>query len=115
MPFLHLTTSIPLGEDKQTNLLQEASAIVAEVMGKPEAYVMVTISQAPVLMAGTSEPAAFGDLRSIGGLSAQGNAALSEKLAEVLENKLGVPRARFYLNFTDVPRTHWGYNGGTFG
>ena len=115
MPFMILKTSMYCAEEKQASLLKETSAILAEVIGKPEAYVMVTLEQSPIFMGGTDEPAAFADVRSIGGLSPEVNKSISAKLAEVLENHLGIPRARFYLNFSDVQSTHWGYNGGTFG
>ena len=115
MPFVNLQVSIPVGEEKQQVILQEASRILAEGIGKPETYVMVALETSPFLMGGTAEPAAFADVRSIGGLTPQVNARLSAELAELLERQVGIPRTRLYANFTDVPASAWGYNGKTFG
>ncbi len=41
------------------------SNIIAEKIGKPEQYVMVTMSGGPMMMSGKTDPAAFVDVRSI--------------------------------------------------
>jgi hypothetical protein len=33
----------------------------------------------------------------------------------LLNDSLGIPPDRVYLNFTDVGAGHWGWNGSTFG
>jgi phenylpyruvate tautomerase PptA (4-oxalocrotonate tautomerase family) len=55
------------------------------------------------------------DLRSIGGLDDDVNRQLSQKVCRLLNETLGVPQNRIYLNFTDVPASHWGWKGVTFG
>jgi phenylpyruvate tautomerase PptA (4-oxalocrotonate tautomerase family) len=91
------------------------SRIVAEAIGKPEDYVMVTVSQAAILMSGKPGEAAFVDLRSIGGFSHDVNRQLSQKLCRLLHESLGVPESRIYLNFTEVAASNWGWKGATFG
>jgi len=76
---------------------------------------MVTAGSAAMLMSGAAGPAAFVDLRSIGGLSGEVNRRLAEKITQVLNEALGVPADRVFLNFTDVKSANWGWNGGTFG
>ena len=115
MPLLKLETTVVLSEDKQKALLASLSKTVAETIGKPEQYVMVTISQAAVLMSGNPGAAAFVDVRSIGGLTANVNRKLSQKLCKVLNDSLRVPEDRVYLNFTDVEASNWRWNGSTFG
>jgi phenylpyruvate tautomerase PptA (4-oxalocrotonate tautomerase family) len=115
MPLLKLETTIALSEEKEKALLASLSKIAAGTIGKPEQYVMVTFSPATVLMSGKPGAAAFVDLRSIGGLDENVNRQLSEKICKILNESLGVPPDRIYLNFTEVPASHWGWNGDTFG
>jgi phenylpyruvate tautomerase len=115
MPLLKLETTVALSGEKQNALLVSLSKLVAETIGKPEQYVQVALSPASMLMSGKPGAAAFVDVRSIGGLSADVNRLLASKLCQCLQESLGVPSDRIYLNFTDVKPTHWGWNGNTFG
>jgi len=115
MPLLKLETTVEISGEKKTTLLASLSKIVAQTIGKPEQYVMVTIGQAGMLMAGKPGDAAFGDLRSIGGLSSEVNRQLSQKICQLLNQTLGIAPDRIYLNFTDVKAGNWGWNGATFG
>src|SRR5215813_1105509 len=108
MPLLKLETTVALPEYKREALLGSLSKAVAEIIGKPEQYVMVTLSQAAILMAGKPEPAAFVDVRSIGGLKPSINLALSKKICELLRPALGVAMDRIYLNFANVEGDDWG-------
>lgn len=115
MPLLKLETSVVLDDKKRKDLLANLSGIVADTLGKPEDYVMVTVNSSAILMSGKSGDAAFVDVRSIGGLSANVNRQLSQKICRLLDQSLGVPPARIYLNFTDVAAGNWGWDGKTFG
>ena len=115
MPLLKLETTVVLTEEKRKALLAALSKAVAGAIGKPEQYVMVTIGSAAILMSANPGEAAFVDIRSIGGLSGDVNRRLSEKLCKLLNDALGVPENRVYLNFTDVEASNWGWNGSTFG
>jgi phenylpyruvate tautomerase PptA (4-oxalocrotonate tautomerase family) len=115
MPLLKLETTVALADDKKQALLASLSKIVAGTIGKPEQYVMIVISPAVILMSGKPGPAAFVDVRSIGGLGGNVNQQLAQKIGGSLKESLGVPPDRIYLNFTDVAATNWGWNGDTFG
>ena len=115
MPLLKLETTVALTEDKRQALLASLSKTVAEAIGKPEQYVMVASSQAAMQMSGSSGDAAFVDVRSIGGLTEDVNRKLSQKVCQLLNDSLGIPQNRIYLNFTEVEASHWGWNGSMFG
>ncbi len=115
MPLLRLETSVALPEDNRKALLASLSKAVAETIGKPEQYVMVTASQAVMLMSGKPGDGAFVDLRSIGGLSDEVNRKLSQQVCKLLKDSLGISPDRVYLNFTGVDAGNWGWNGSTFG
>ncbi len=114
MPLLKLETTVVLSEDKRKSLLADLSKAVAEAIGKPEQYVMVSSGQAGILMSGKPGDAAFVEIRSIGGLNGDVNRKLSEQVCKLLKESLEVQPDRVYLNFTDVEAANWGWNGSTF-
>ena len=114
MPLLKLQTSVSLSDKKTEALLASLSKIVAETIGKPEQYVMVTMDTTSVMMAGKAGDAAFADLRSIGGLGPDVNTRLSQRICDALNESLGLAPNRVYINFTDVSAASWGWNRDTF-
>ena len=111
MPYLSITTNVALSSEAETAWIAGVSKIVAAQLGKPEAYVMVSLQKAPMRFAGSTEPAAFMDLKSIG-LPHD-----CERLAKTLADTAGchgVPSQRVYLTCTDVPAPRWAQGGETF-
>ncbi|MEM9398885.1 MAG: phenylpyruvate tautomerase MIF-related protein [Verrucomicrobiota bacterium] len=114
MPHLIIQTNLKVSADEQETLLTEASHLTSESLGKPESYVMVTLTdQKPMAFAGTTEPSAYLELKSIG-LSGAQTKALSSKLCHFMETKLNVPAGRVYIEFADAARDMWGWNNQTF-
>jgi hypothetical protein len=66
-----------------------------------------------MLFAGTDEPLAYLELKSIG-LPQSITATASQTLCELITGETGVATNRIYIEFTDAPRHLWGWNGGTF-
>jgi len=115
MPSLSISTNVSLDGFNTSEILSETSKNVAKIIGKPEAYVMVQLKgSVAISFGGTEEPAAYGELVSIGGLGSDTNKKLSSAIANVLETKLGVSKSRFYIKFYDVKRSDFGWNGTTF-
>jgi phenylpyruvate tautomerase PptA (4-oxalocrotonate tautomerase family) len=115
MPLLKLETTVALPDEKKKTVLAALSKAVADTIGKPEQYVMVTASQSAMLMSGKTGDTAFVDIRSIGGLNGDTNRKLSQQICELLKDSLGIAPDRVYLNFSDVEAGNWGWNGSTFG
>ena len=114
MPLLSIETNIGLASQQIPELLHTASATVAEQLGKPERYVMVRFAHNPhMLFAGADEALAYLQLKSIG-LPESTTADLSATLCELVADHLGVNADRVYIEFTDVVRSMWGWNSGTF-
>ncbi|XP_065849976.1 uncharacterized protein [Euphorbia lathyris] len=115
MPTLNLYTNIPVDAVTSSDILKDATKSVAKIIGKPESYVMILLNGGvPIAFAGTEEPAAYGELISIGGLSPSVNGKLSSTIAELLQTKLSIDSSRFYIKFYDVERSFFGFNGSTF-
>ncbi len=114
MPYLHLTTSAPLPENGRDRLVRRLAEAVAVCTDKDIEYVMVFVSPAVGGLGGGGAPAAFADVRGIGGLYDAVNARLSAAISDVLHDELGLPADAVYLNFTSVRAYNWGWNGRTF-
>ncbi|VAW91347.1 hypothetical protein MNBD_GAMMA21-350 [hydrothermal vent metagenome] len=114
MPYLRIQSNHALESKAANEFLIQASGTVADLLGKPERYVMVTIEPpVPMLFAGTDDPAVFMELKSIG-LSESQTPELSRVLSELVQQTLGVNIDRIYIEFADAPRKMWGWNGATF-
>jgi len=116
MPLIKLDLTERLSDDAKRALCTRLSRICAETIGKPEGYVMVAVADGVAMLhAGKPGPAAFADVRSIGGLNGKVNGALSEKICAALKELAQVSGDRVYLNFTSVDAAAWGHDGSTFG
>ncbi|KAF5737266.1 macrophage migration inhibitory factor isoform X1 [Tripterygium wilfordii] len=103
MPCLNLSTNVNLDGIDTSSILSEATSTVAKIIGKPEAYVMIVLKgSVPMSFGGSVEPAAYGELVSIGGLNPDVNKKLSAAIASILETKLSVPKSRYFLKFYDT-------------
>jgi hypothetical protein len=115
MPTLNLSTNVPVDSVVSSDILKDASKSVARIIGKPESYVMVLLKGGvPMSFGGSEEPAAYGEVVSIGGLGPGVNGKLSAAIADILESKLSVDKSRFYIKFYDVEGSYFGFRGSTF-
>ena len=112
MPLINLKTNI---SDVQTPdaLLKKLSEALASATGKPEAYVMTLLdSGVPMTFAGSNEPCAYVEIKSIGALAPP---EMSDQFCELIKASLGISKDRIYIGFDDVNASDWGWNGRTFG
>ena len=114
MPTLKIQTNVELPETRRKAVLAAASAKVAEMLGKPESYVMVFVQTNPdMLFAGEDAPLAYLELKSLG-LPEDTTPALSAALCGFMEEHFGVPSDRVYIEFASPPRHMFGWSGKTF-
>jgi len=114
MPYLRIQTNLEHSEAKKNAILPLASNVVSKELGKPENYVMVCFAPPqPMMFAGSDDPCAYLELKSIG-LPEAKTKHLSSVLCRLMETELGVAADRVYVEFTDAARGMWGWNGGTF-
>ncbi|KAG7538283.1 Macrophage migration inhibitory factor [Arabidopsis suecica] len=115
MSTLNLFTNVPADSVTCSDILQDVTKAVAKIIGQPESSVMILLnSGVPIAFARSEEPAAYGQLVSIGGLGPDVNGKLSEKISEILKIKLDIPSFRFYISFYESPPSFFGFNGSTF-
>ncbi len=114
MPCFSIETNRPVDPVVKEAFLPQATTVVAGLLGKPESFVMVVLKDDLHLsFAGNMEPAAFVQLSSIG-LPADRCTEYSEKLCALIEQELDIPRNRIYIDFRDLDRTMFGWDGKTF-
>ncbi len=114
MPLLTITTNQEIDNSLSKSLLKQASETVATMLGKPERYVMVSLSYNPqMLFAGDDGALAYLELKSIG-LPQDRTAEFSQILADLISQQLTIASNRIYIEFSDAERHLWGWNGKTF-
>ena len=114
MPTVKVTTSKSMERAQKEALCLELSSAVAGILGKPEAYVQVLVSDGETISFGGSfMPSAFVALLSIGDFAPGATRKLSAAMAEIFL-RYGVPADRLYINFCPRRGENWGWNGSTF-
>lgn len=116
MPFIKVQSSVTAPEKAEVDsLLKSLSASLAKHLGKSESYVMTAFeSGIPMTFAGTFDPACQVEIKSIGKMAPEQTKAMSKDFCAQISDKLGVNEKRIYLEFTDIERSMWGWNGSTF-
>ncbi|MBW2732241.1 MAG: hypothetical protein JRH20_07585 [Deltaproteobacteria bacterium] len=116
MPLLRLVTNQPVAEERRDILMKRLSKSVANVLGKPESYVMITLEEkTPMLFAGSSEPTGFFEVTSLGSISAEQAQRFSAEISGILAQELNLPANRVYSKYVGwTDRQLWGFKGGTF-
>ena len=114
MPYFSIETNQNVDGTYQQDLLKKSSSFIAGLLDKPESYVMISIKPGePLVFGGNDLPAAFVRLKSIGLLEDR-CAELSEKICGFIEQELGIPKDRVFIDFKDLKRKMFGWNGKTF-
>ncbi|KAF1761946.1 hypothetical protein GCK72_010205 [Caenorhabditis remanei] len=116
MPILSVSVNVTLSAEKNTELLKELSNVVGKLLGKPEKYMCIHINtDQSISFAGTTQPAGFAILKSIGGVgTSKQNNAISNKLFPLFKEYLGIPSDRFYIEFVNIGAADIAFDGQTF-
>lgn len=116
MPLIKVQTSIAaLDKSQVETLLKQLSASLAEHLGKPESYVMTALEpNVAMTFAGTTDPVCYIEIKSVGAMTPTQTKAMSQDFCRTIEQALGVPINRTYIEFADAKGAMWGWNGSTF-
>ncbi|KAJ8753870.1 hypothetical protein K2173_000124 [Erythroxylum novogranatense] len=103
MPCLYITTNVNLSGVDKDPIFSEATKAVATIIGKPEHYVMVIIKGGvDIQFNGNKEAAAYAEVVSMGGINKEVKRNLIHKLGSIMDEKLSIPRTRFFLKVYDT-------------
>ncbi|MCW8852708.1 MAG: phenylpyruvate tautomerase MIF-related protein [Gammaproteobacteria bacterium] len=112
MPLFELSTNTPL--DNCQLFAERASKMTAEMLGKPESYVMVKVlTEQTLIFAGTGEPAAHVKLKSLG-LPENNTADFCSRICAFINTELNISSSRIYIEFSSPDRHMWGWDKRTF-
>ncbi len=112
MPLLEINTNTSIDNIQQ--FAEQASAFTAELVGKPESYVMVKVQQEQTLIfAGTNAPAAHIKLKSLA-LPENQTSDFSARICAFLSSHLDINSTRIYIEFSSPERHMWGWDNRTF-
>ena|SRR6056297_1924141 len=112
MPYIKVQTNQKV--EREEELLKRLSAEMADLLGKPESYIMTALeADLKMTFGGSIEKAAFIEVKSIG-LKQSMTEELSQFICEFLEKELEIEQDRIYIEFADAPGAMWGWDGGTF-
>ncbi len=115
MPLINIQASVPAVADA-SSILQDLSSKLANLLGKPERYVMTSLQcGVPMTFAGDPSPTCYVEVKSIGALDGSRTQEVSQLVCSHIEQNLAIPAERTYIGFEDVPGRLWGWNGSTFG
>ena len=117
MPLIKVQTSISAPNKSQVDsLLKQLSAGLAKHTGKPESYVMTAFEpEVAMTFGGTSDPTCYVEIKSVGTMKPTQTKAMSQDFSQQIEQALGIPANRTYIEFSDARGAMWGWNGSTFG
>lgn len=116
MPLLRLVTNQAVAEERREILMERLSANVADVLGKPESYVMITLEEKmPMIFGGSSDPTGLFEVYSLGEISAEQAKRFSAEISGILAQELDILANRVYSKYVGWAERHlWGFNGSTF-
>ncbi len=115
MPLLHLATNLEMDAESERAAASALSKAAADLLGKPESYVMVLLQGGQAMTFGGSEaPCAYLQVKSLG-LPEDRTGDFSATLCDHIGSSLGIDTSRIYIEFSSPPRHLWGWNRSTFG
>ncbi|MDJ0675449.1 MAG: phenylpyruvate tautomerase MIF-related protein [Calothrix sp. MO_167.B42] len=117
MPLIKVQTSVPTPTKSEIEaMLKSLSAKLAKHTGKPESYIMTAFeSGVPMTFAGNTDPVCYLEIKSVGTMKPEQTKSMSQDFCQEINQTLGVPQNRIYIEFADARGAMWGWNGKTFG
>ena len=114
MPYLKIETNQQVDGGAIKETLQRISGFVADLLQKPDKWVMVSIDHgSPMMFGGSTEPMAYVEIKSIG-LPYDKCPDFSKDLCDFIESEFDIPADRIYIDFHDIDGKMFGWNRGTF-
>ncbi|WP_088892035.1 phenylpyruvate tautomerase MIF-related protein [Leptolyngbya ohadii] len=116
MPLIKVQTSVASPDRPEVEaMLKQLSSSLAKHLGKPESYVMTAFEpDVAMTFAGTTDPVCYIEIKSVGTMSPMQTKSMSQEFCTQVQESLGVPTNRTYIEFADAKGAMWGWNGSTF-
>ena len=116
MPYVSCVTSLNLNGRAEEEFKAGVARALAEVAGKPEEYLFVSIEAGQTLfIRGQRLPGAVIRVSLIGSLSSAQKQEITSRLCRLCQDQFGLPGDAVYVIFEPVSAGDWGWNGRLFG
>ena len=115
MPIVEIKLTKALPDNEQAELMKGLSKITADVIGKPELYVMLTLEFCPMMMGGEPGNAAWVEIHSIGGLNKTVSNQLAKEITAAIGEATKIPGNRIYIALNEISAAGLALTGKTFG
>ncbi|MBI9074181.1 MAG: hypothetical protein JEZ02_02135 [Desulfatibacillum sp.] len=114
MPLIKIETNQEVSLPARQGFLEKASAFTANLFGKTEQFVMVTLEPGKSMMfgAGTGPTAHVSIIRI--GLEVNRCPDYTKAICAFLDEELGVPPERVFVGFENIDGKQLGWNSKTF-
>tara|TARA_Y100001978_G_scaffold113782_1_gene101464 strand:- start:764 stop:1099 length:336 start_codon:yes stop_codon:yes gene_type:complete len=111
LPLISISTNKNI--KNQHIFLKKSSNFISSLLDKSEDFVMVKLNDSlQIYFAGKDSPCCFIEIKSIGSIEPS---KMSKPICEFFSNELKIPSERIYVNFQDINKHMWAWNGRTFG
>ncbi len=112
MPLITTKVSTRITEENEISLKSKYGKAI-ELINKSEGWLMVEFQDnCRMYFKGDNAPSAMIEVDLFGKATDSGYDALTEKLTEIVEAELGIPKSRIYIKYSEID--HWGYSGFNF-
>ena len=114
MPYIDTLTTVKITPEQEAELISAFGKAIELIEGKTEDWLMLNFKgESRMAFRGTTSPdIAMVDVFILGKAKDSEYDKLTEKLCEIVNTVLGVPRNRIYVKYAEYER--WGYNGTNF-
>lgn len=112
MPLITTKVSTDITKEKEIALKSQFGSAIG-LIGKSESWLMVEFrDNCRLYFKGDDAPSAMIEVDLFGKASDSGYDALTERLTDIVETELGIPKGRIYVRYSEID--HWGYSGFNF-
>ena len=114
MPYINTVTTVKITPEQENELTRQYGKAIELIAGKSEEWLMLNFQgESHMAFRGTTSPdIAIIEVDILGKARDPEYDNLTERLCEVINTVLGVPRNRIYVKYNEYE--HWGYNGTNF-
>lgn len=108
-----VATNIP-DKDVPANFEERLTDVLAESMSKPRSRIAIEVfAGARILHGGVRNPVAIIKIESIGSMTPEDNIRHTQKVTQLCQQALNLPKEKVVISFFDLSPTNVGFGGTT--
>ena len=109
MPFINITTTEKVTDDKKNLIEKKLTEAITLLPGKSPSHLMCAVEDGVSMMFhGDKAPTAFVEVKILGKSTREAYGKLTERVCEILDEEIGVSPEFCYVKYEEV--VNWGFN-----